>query len=67
MCVCVCVTILYLWCPLGFKIESITIQMNEGGRQTGEAYVIFLSSSEAERSLDKHKERMGSRSVQCSI
>ena len=35
--------------------------MNESGRQTGEAYVIFSSSEEAERSLEKHKDRIGAR------
>ena len=47
--------------PLGYRIESITIQVNESGRQTGEAYVIFSSAEEAERSLEKHKERIGAR------
>ena len=35
--------------------------MNESGRQTGEAYVIFSSAEEAERSLEKHKDRIGAR------
>ena len=44
-------------------MDSITIQMTDSGRQTGEAYVIFSSPSVAESSLDMHKEKMGSRSV----
>ena len=61
MCVCVC---FYFWYyVVGIKIaeNGITIQTNESGRETGEAFVELENEEDVERALDRHKKMMGHR------
>ena len=58
---CICLHIVFF--PSDLQIESIVIQKTDNNRQTGEAFVVFLSPDDAELSLEKHKESIGSRCV----
>lgn len=59
---CVCVLLFLILC-LGIKIaeNGITIQTNESGRETGEAFVELENEEDVERALDRHKKMMGHR------
>ena len=41
--------------------HGITIQLNESGRETGEAFVELLHEEDVERALDRHKKVIGHR------
>lgn len=54
----------YFWYyVVGIKIaeNGITIQTNESGRETGEAFVELENEEDVERALDRHKKMMGHR------
>lgn len=49
--------------PVGLKIipNGVIMQYGEDGRETGEAYVQFCSSEDAEKALERHKLRIDHR------
>jgi len=50
----------------GLEIVSngIVLPMDHQGRHTGDAYVEFVNSETAERSMDRHKEKIGHRYIE---
>lgn len=46
---------------LNIMPNGIIIQYGEDGRETGEAYVQFCSSEDAEKALEKHKMKIDHR------
>ena len=67
MFLCFCFFVLYFTCVLvwasGFSVakNGITIVKEFNGRTTGEAYVQFTNKEDADKSLKKHKEKIGER------
>lgn len=54
---------LFPWFGVGMEIKAngITLMTDLNRRPTGEAYVRFATKEEAEKSLKKHKEKIGHR------
>ena len=60
--VAVCFIVYCVHC-VGLKImpNGVIMQYGEDGRETGEAYVQFCSSEDAEKALERHKLRIDHR------
>lgn len=56
-----CLSFCLLFAGLEIKANGITLMTDVNRRPTGEAYVRFASKEEAEKSLKKHKEKIGHR------
>ncbi|XP_019856017.1 PREDICTED: heterogeneous nuclear ribonucleoprotein F-like isoform X1 [Amphimedon queenslandica] len=48
----------------GIAISHITMQLNESGRETGEAFVELFHEEDVDRALDRHKKVLGHRYIE---